>query len=929
MAIFGSEPSRNLTDYISRLEKMYKKYDAKIPKIVDNDVIRNIWETTPDKDSLGTVNSFTGHYTGNTTNSGKIKIIDNDPRRNIWESTPNAHYSIEDVVINMEAGTYGYGRFPGFYTGTVTNTGKIDKNWNIHITPLVNTFGSRTTPPYDVGINRWWYKGSNNRATYLDSVPTTNGSKPTLYIHNRSTTIVRSPQFPTTQQNLNSVLLKIYNEYDFGPDQYNDSLSPYQITHNEFGSKTYVGTLRNASTDGDGILGALTARKYENRTVLKNILISQGTSLLQGVSGMFGGTLPISLANFDTTGAGIQSAILFLQSTMVGMAVGMGMLGSMATNSLIRNLGFPTKASYGVLRPSDSTIHNRYTIDGKGINQGLYNKTPFGVGELVQDIVNGENTFESLGNTFNVEIPGIIGMGKEDRPDAYPLYPNMLGYYSVLSYSQIKILQVDNAFRKNTWIDFREYITDGRAYHTPGKKDTPKLVTSIAKTEQMGVGDSVNFNRHIAKEQDSLTSIYGDGSKQYTSDTIQKITETNENIVNYKNFNPEDKFGFSRAGTVGMYKKNFTRMQESIKERTYDAFTMYPIEKITNPQNITPYVKLDGNKQYRDYIKFMIYDVVNKELIRLRATISDVSETITPTWETSDYVGKADPVFTYKTTQRKFSFSFTMYSNTRAEFLPMWRKINKLYGLMYPTYADDIDTGGRKMNGLMYFSGSSDITYEQNNALNSKYGITPQDAADAINSRSGDVKGITETENVLQSKNYLQYSQSYQEMKTKNMNVRSFTYFMSKGRPIAPFIMLTLGDWFVNEPGYLSDLTISVDNNFPWEINLENDLYNVAELPHLVKIQTGFQPIGKKLFENGNNFFGWNSIGTIQHEYQKDNIISKINEQQIKNSKDNTTKNTSTNDNSPLNNKTSGENTSEKTGTYKRTTDGLDVLGDN
>lgn len=911
MSIFGNEifnsdgiSDEAITNYISRLEKIYNKnMAAKLPKLLDNDTVHNKWETTHNE--LQDSKVFDGNFTNaalnysdnfelsmkrgiNKRNSdltqismddvdGKTiissyekiknkipKIIDNDIERNKWETTPETDNISRASIIS---------KFTGNFTGNVTDTGRIDKNWLNNILNSKSLVDISPNILYNVKENRWWYiSNDNNASTYLQSVSVVNTNKPTLFIKNTSTGRTRTEQFPMSlQPNLDHILQQIYDTFDWGPNEYNDSLSPYQITHNEFGVKTNWGTIRNVDSDD---------RRYEKRVVQKNILLSMGTKLLGGVSQMLGGELPISLNNLDTTGAGIQSTLLFIESTLAGTANGMGMVGSLASNALLRLFGFPTKASYGMLRPVDSTIHNRYTIDGKGINTGIFSKTPFGVGEIVQDI--SKKNFGDLPDAFGVDLP-IFGSFNSVKPEVYPLSANMLGYYSVLSYSQIKILQVDSTFNDKKWIDFRDYISDGKAYFTQGKKGKPKLKNTISEISLNSVNNIYGYDFYSGS---GLNRTLNEGTLQsYVATQEKKIVDnfqsendnlsfTDDNIIDYKNFNPETKFGFSKAGTVGMYKKDFTRMQESLEHKMYDAFTYYPIQYIENPADITPYIKLDDNNKYRDYIKFYIYDIVNKELIRLRATVTDIAESLTPSWDTSEYVGKADPIYIYKSTQRKFTFSFTLYSNTRAEFLQMWKKINKLYGLVYPTYADDIkvDENNTVIAGKNYLTGLTDLSYQQILIVSQKYGSTITEINKLVSSSEAENKPL----DVSTVPGYRDMVKTTNEMKKRNQQQNVTSYYMNKGRPIAPFILLTLGDWFINEPGYLTELSIQVDNNSPWEINIENDLENVAQLPHLIRIGTGFQPIGKQLYENGANFFGWQQIGSKKHNYQDPHFVGMV-----------------------------------------------------
>lgn len=56
----------------------------------------------------------------------------------------------------------------------------------------------------------------------------------------------------------------------------------------------------------------------------------------------------------------------------------------------------------------------------------------------------------------------------------------------------------------------------------------------------------------------------------------------------------------------------------------------------------------------------------------------------------------------------------------------------------------------------------------------------------------------------------------------------------------APLIRMTIGDYLYRVPGFLESVNFTVDNNTPWEINLDGDL---AQLPQVVDVSISFKPI--------------------------------------------------------------------------------------
>ena len=60
-------------------------------------------------------------------------------------------------------------------------------------------------------------------------------------------------------------------------------------------------------------------------------------------------------------------------------------------------------------------------------------------------------------------------------------------------------------------------------------------------------------------------------------------------------------------------------------------------------------------------------------------------------------------------------------------------------------------------------------------------------------------------------------------------------------------IKLTIGDYMWRQPGYLTSLNLSVSNDSPWEIALNEPEFGtdkkVYELPHVIEASVVFTPI--------------------------------------------------------------------------------------
>lgn len=69
-------------------------------------------------------------------------------------------------------------------------------------------------------------------------------------------------------------------------------------------------------------------------------------------------------------------------------------------------------------------------------------------------------------------------------------------------------------------------------------------------------------------------------------------------------------------------------------------------------------------------------------------------------------------------------------------------------------------------------------------------------------------------------------------------------YSPKQGIMRAPVIRMTIGDYLYRVPGFLESVNVTVDNNYPWEINLEkSEVGDIAQLPQVLDIAVSFKPI--------------------------------------------------------------------------------------
>ena len=107
------------------------------------------------------------------------------------------------------------------------------------------------------------------------------------------------------------------------------------------------------------------------------------------------------------------------------------------------------------------------------------------------------------------------------------------------------------------------------------------------------------------------------------------------------------------------------------------------------PTKPLPYGGDDINKSFNnpalnDFINFRIQSVADNTTVQFRATITGLSETLSPSWESSKFVGGVFNYYTYSGIERSVSFNFKVFSMNEEEHEMAWKKLNFLTSLTYP-----------------------------------------------------------------------------------------------------------------------------------------------------------------------------------------------------------------------------------------------------
>ena len=90
-----------------------------------------------------------------------------------------------------------------------------------------------------------------------------------------------------------------------------------------------------------------------------------------------------------------------------------------------------------------------------------------------------------------------------------------------------------------------------------------------------------------------------------------------------------------------------------------------------------------------DLVKFYIQPIgsTDGKFYQFRGTITGLTETFSPSWDSIKFSGRADQGYKYGTFERSVSFNFQMWATSRIEMKPMYEKLEALSTFTMPEYA--------------------------------------------------------------------------------------------------------------------------------------------------------------------------------------------------------------------------------------------------
>jgi hypothetical protein len=383
-----------------------------------------------------------------------------------------------------------------------------------------------------------------------------------------------------------------------------------------------------------------------------------------------------------------------------------------AKQNLLSRTSVKTEASKGV------------GYGGGGVNQGVYLPTSTilqaGVGftgthlnllgidpsSPISGVVEGDGLLPGLGlngyssimkQKFNESLNNLELLKKNNR--LVGLYDAISSNKPLLNFGGQKGVNLNPDSNGN--VTLLEYGGGPGSILGIGKTRIPFADQRTGKQNRYAGGDKGNKNFFLGNNQLTVVSTPEDftPSERYNptvNEDFRKTIITQNNIKDsstilsispgYKDFNIEQRVSLGDPGKSNTANGDKNVLRYSVNSEALDKINARPFD----PPSAGPdhSQKNNGN----DLVKFSIGILQNdgkgkSNYIHFRAFIEGFSDSYNATWSDVQYVGRGDKFYNYGGFTREINIGWTVYAQSKAELIPMYKKLNYLATSLAPDYS--------------------------------------------------------------------------------------------------------------------------------------------------------------------------------------------------------------------------------------------------
>lgn len=201
----------------------------------------------------------------------------------------------------------------------------------------------------------------------------------------------------------------------------------------------------------------------------------------------------------------------------------------------------------------------------------------------------------------------------------------------------------------------------------------PRVVNNVVDSE----GNIQSTNNGLANS----TIFVGDGELDNEVDSLI-IQETQERANDKIELSIDRQRFSAEPNRAPKFSQKITRRDYSTDEFIENKYFFNNVGDVINATGV--YDGDDDILDGQDFITLKFKSIPLNKSVNFRSTITGLTETFSPSWESSNFIGNPFSFYTYTSIERTVSFNFTAFSMNAQEHKTMWDKLNFLQGLTYP-----------------------------------------------------------------------------------------------------------------------------------------------------------------------------------------------------------------------------------------------------
>jgi hypothetical protein len=249
-----------------------------------------------------------------------------------------------------------------------------------------------------------------------------------------------------------------------------------------------------------------------------------------------------------------------------------------------------------------------------------------------------------------------------------------------------------------------------------GEKDISNASNVYSKGAALTNTDVRNYltvaYSKIPKKSNDKTDSKGDFRNLLNNDTIGFTGKRADS--DYIKNSIDAKYGFGTQGKVGANRTDPNSFGSgsmgAVTANDYQGKglvlkdTSFRGDKINATDIINSFGQADPytNPETKDLIRFFFEDgTQGKNIMLFRAILTGLTDSFSPGWDKVDIMGRPDGAYLYTSFERTVSFNFTVAATSRAEMIPLWRKLNYLATYTMPNVSTAEKSTGRASGPFM------------------------------------------------------------------------------------------------------------------------------------------------------------------------------------------------------------------------------------